>query len=73
VLKNLTREDICVVFIACEKDEMTTQQEMQELYQLVSVTQKRFEVFLDAAHLQAPAKDLKKYINCISMGKCQLC
>lgn len=65
VFKALRREDLDIRFIACENDEMTTLEEMQELYSLLPLQRKKFYVFDNAGHLSAPAKNPGLYVSAL--------
>lgn len=57
VAQNFDRPDLHIRFIACEKDDFTTLEEMRELYCALATVNKSFTVFDGAAHLAAPSKD----------------
>lgn len=61
IVKNFDRPDLHVHFIACEKDDFTTLEEMRDLYCALATANKSFTVFDGAGHLAAPTKDPRLY------------
>ena len=57
IVKNFARPDLHIHFIACEKDDFTTLDEMRDLYHDLATVNKSFTVFDGAGHLAAPSKD----------------
>ena len=68
----LQRRDLDMRFIACEEDDLTTLNEMEELYGLVMLEQKQFFVFSKARHLSAPTSNPELYLSAL-FGERQKC
>lgn len=61
VLRQFERTDLHVQFIACETDQITTLEEMRELYEILSSNNKTFTIFKGAGHLAAPNNNPELY------------
>jgi fermentation-respiration switch protein FrsA (DUF1100 family) len=73
VFKEFTRDDLHIQFIACEQDDVTTLQEMQELYEVLRSSNKSFTLIEDAGHLAAPTKNPTLYNDVLTSGGCTSC
>lgn len=73
VFKRFDRSDLHIQFIACEQDDITTPEEMRELYAALASTNKSFTVIEGAAHLAAPTKNPALYLTALLSRGCQSC
>ena len=72
-VKSLRRKDLNVKFLACEHDTFTTVEEMQELFDDLTIPAKTFTLFEGASHLTANVKHKLLYERVLKNEECQLC
>lgn len=73
VFRHLNRDDLHIQFIACEDDEITTPEEMTELYSLLNSSNKSFTVIEGAKHLSAHTTNPTLYQSILLHRDCKSC